>query len=77
VAYTPLADIFELPFMMADFKTAYRAEDGVLGNAIGEDAELFTGTVTHVLPKELGAIKNSKGLKEGAHYCRKSKTPFL
>jgi len=39
VAYTPLADIFELPFMLSDFKTAYRAEDGVLGNAIGEDAD--------------------------------------
>ncbi len=39
VAYTPLADIFELPFLLSDFKTAYRAEDGVLGSAIQEDAD--------------------------------------
>jgi dihydrolipoamide dehydrogenase len=31
-----------------------------LSETIGEDAELFTGTVTHVLPKELGAIKIRK-----------------
>jgi TRAP-type C4-dicarboxylate transport system substrate-binding protein len=39
VAYTPFADIFELPFLLSDFKTAYRAEDGVLGSAIQGDAD--------------------------------------
>ena len=39
VPYTPLTDILELPFLLPDYKAAYRAQDGMFGKTMGEEGE--------------------------------------